>query len=75
MPLKDANLLGTEKDGTRSTIYCSYCYQDGVFTHPGMTLGEMRSHLQGLMKSMGMNTTQIGDALATLPQLKRWISV
>ncbi len=26
---------GTEADGTKSTVYCSYCYRDGSFTFTG----------------------------------------
>ncbi|WP_319578441.1 zinc ribbon domain-containing protein [uncultured Methanospirillum sp.] len=28
---------GTEKDGTPSTRYCTYCYQKGAFTEPELT--------------------------------------
>lgn len=31
MPLSD-DLLGTEKDGSKSADYCCYCYQNGAFT-------------------------------------------
>ena len=31
MPMTDEH-FGTEKDGSKSEDYCSYCYQDGEFT-------------------------------------------
>lgn len=31
MPMSDEH-FGTEKDGSKSEDYCSYCYQDGEFT-------------------------------------------
>lgn len=36
MPMKrDEKGGGTNADGSKSTEYCSFCYQNGVFTHPG----------------------------------------
>ena len=31
MPMSDEH-FGSEKDGSKSEDYCSYCYQDGEFT-------------------------------------------
>ena len=73
MPLDDAGLLGTEKDGSKSHVYCKFCYHDGGFTCPGMTLDEMRSHLQELMKSTDMTDEQVKQHLAGLSQLRRWL--
>lgn len=73
MPLDTAAIPGTEKDGTKSLVYCKYCYNNGVFTHPEMTLDEMRAHLQGLMKPSGMTEAQIKEVLEGLPGLTRWL--
>jgi len=36
MPLsKDPNRGGTEKDGSKNSTYCSYCYREGKFTYIG----------------------------------------
>lgn len=36
MPLKrDEQGGGTNADGSKSTEYCSLCYQNGAFLHPG----------------------------------------
>lgn len=41
MPLsKDTQRGGTEKDGTKSTKYCSYCYTNGEFKGGNVTLKE-----------------------------------
>ena len=41
MPLsKDTQGGGTEKDGTKSTKYCSYCYTNGEFKGGNVTLKE-----------------------------------
>ncbi len=39
MPMEES-LYGTEKDGTKSPDYCSYCYQNGAFTGE-MTMEQM----------------------------------
>lgn len=43
---------GTEKDGSRSSIYCVYCYKDGEFTRPDITLEEIASLGAGMMSEM-----------------------
>lgn len=41
MPLnKDKQGGGTEKNGTKSTKYCSYCYANGEFNGGNVTLKE-----------------------------------
>lgn len=37
MPLISDTDAGTEKDGRKSRIYCTHCYQNGMFTDPGLT--------------------------------------
>ena len=44
MPLRaDPKGGGTRADGSVSTDYCSYCYADGKFISPGMTVDDMRA--------------------------------
>ena len=40
MPMTEESLYGTERDGARSELYCTYCYQNGAFTQEG-TMEEM----------------------------------
>ena len=42
MPIDDAALRGSEKDGSVSNEYCKYCYQQGEFLEPNMSLNEMK---------------------------------
>ena len=37
---KDTQGGGTEKDGTKSTKYCSYCYENGAFIGGDVSLKE-----------------------------------
>ena len=44
MPLKkDPEGGGTNQDTSKSTMYCSYCYQGGTFTQPDFTAEEMQA--------------------------------
>ena len=72
MPLTDNNLLGTEKDGSKSHSYCKYCYRDGAFLNPGLTIDQMSSFMKWKMKEMKMDDALIDNAVKTLPFLMRW---
>ena len=72
MPLDKPELLGTEKDGSKSQEYCAYCYQNGAFINPDMTLPEMKTLVKEQMKKMKIDTGIIDRAVNSLPDLKRW---
>ena len=72
MPLSNPELLGTEKDGSKSNEYCIYCYQNGAFINPGMTLAEMKAVVQDQMEKRKIADSIITGALTMLPGLKRW---
>ncbi len=72
MPLNNPELLGTEKDGSKSREYCAYCYQHGEFLNPAMTLNEMKTLVKGKMTEMKIDNAVIDMAVSTLPNLKRW---
>lgn len=72
MPLDKPELLGTEKDGSKSKEYCSYCYQNGVFINPNISIGEMKSLVKEQMGKMKIDTNVINMAVNSLPYLKRW---
>lgn len=72
MPLDNQELQGTEKDGFKSNEYCKYCYQQGEFINPNMTLPEMTSLVINQMEEMNIDSKTIDMAVSTLPHLKRW---
>ena len=74
MPLDKPELSGTEKDGSKSQDYCTYCYQHGAFINPDMTLAEMRALVKTQMEKMKIDTAIINMAVSSLPGLKRWRS-
>jgi len=73
MPLEHPEDFGTAKGGARVTDYCRYCYVDGAFTNPTMTLPEMVDFCTGILVERGMPRTQAHAMMReSLPKLKRW---
>ncbi|MDB5275673.1 MAG: hypothetical protein JWR61_628 [Ferruginibacter sp.] len=72
MPLDNPDLQGTEKDGSKSNEYCKYCYQQGAFINPNMTLKDMTSLVITQMEKMNVDSKIIDMAVSSLPNLKRW---
>ncbi len=73
MPLSQDPLGGgTEVDGKLSTEYCSYCYVNGAFITPNLTLEEMVAWIEPIMEPMGLPPEVVAQTKAILPTLKRW---
>jgi hypothetical protein len=72
MPLDNPDLYGTEKDGSPSPEYCKYCYQNGQFTHPGITLDEMKERMAKMLSKEKLPEDILEAAISRLPHLKRW---
>ncbi len=72
MPIDNPEDRGTEKDGSKSDTYCKYCYKDGAFTDPGMTLQRMMEIAKAEMKKQHLPDHIIQQSMDMLPRLKRW---
>jgi hypothetical protein len=74
MPLEKPDLFGTNADGTRSAEYCAYCFQNGMFTEPTITLSQMIAKCVGIMTQRKiMPEHQAKELMSrTIPMLKRW---
>jgi len=75
MPLnKDPKNGGTEKDGSKSTMYCSLCYQDGDFFMKDEvdTAQKMQKMCIKMMKQNGMNGIFAWLFTRGIPRLERW---
>lgn len=72
MPLNKPEMMGTEKDGSTSREYCTYCYQKGAFVNPNMTLDEMKTVVKEQMEKRKIDSSIITMAVNSLPNLKRW---
>ncbi len=74
MPLsKDAQGGGTEKDGSKSALYCSNCYQKGVFVLPDITAEQMTQRVKGKMKEMHIPGFLANLMTRNIPTLARWV--
>ena len=72
MPVDNPADKGTEINGAKSDQYCKYCYQNGAFTTPDMTLEQMKDMVIIQMKKRNIPENIIQQALNVLPHLKRW---
>lgn len=73
MPLaKDKHGGGSERDGTKSAEYCSYCYQQGQFTEPNITVTQMRDKVQTIMSKKGLPKLLAKLLARQTSKLKRW---
>ncbi len=75
MPLSDTfNNYGTNADGSKNPLFCTFCFQKGNFTNPNQTLEEMiQSSIKNMTEDQGLEPDQ-ADKLArqVIPQLGRW---
>ena len=73
MPLKrDEHRGGTNANGSKSTMYCSKCYESGSFKNPNMTVDEMKTLVKGKLKEFGFPGFIAGMFTKGIPNLERW---
>ena len=73
MPLKrDEQVGGTNADGTKSTMYCSHCYQNGEFVLPDITVEQMQARVKEKIIEFGMPGFVAGFFTRKIPNLARW---
>ena len=74
MPLEKDEDFGTNSDGSKSEEYCNYCYLNGEFTNPNITLEEMIDLCSKAMEGYGIMPFEDAKKLSqqNLPKLKRW---
>lgn len=73
MPMKqDPAGGGSNANGTKSEKYCSYCYSEGKFTRPEITVNQMHEFV--VEKLVEMKYPKFLARLMTmqLPKLERW---
>jgi len=74
MPLEKAEFFGTNADGTKSALYCTYCYQNGKFTEPTITMNQMIEKCVTIMTQQKIMTEDQAKPFMTktIPMLNRW---
>ena len=63
---------GTNADGTRSTMYCSHCYQNGQFVLPDISVTEMQARVREKIVEFGMPSFLAAIFTSKIPKLARW---
>lgn len=75
MPLPEENVYGTEAGGAKTAEYCMYCYEEGAFKQPELTMEQMIEVCVPFMTEEGMPEAEARAILGRqLPTLKRWKS-
>lgn len=73
IPLDKAQ-FGTNEDGSQNDIYCEYCFQNGEFVAPDLTMDDMIDKVTEVMieklKIPGFQASMLSKMY--IPQLKRW---
>ena len=75
MPKKmDKGNGGTEKEGSKSEKYCSYCYENGEFRFSDEinTASKMQKMCIKMMRENGMNGVIAWIFTRGIPRLERW---
>lgn len=74
MPMETPEMFGTNADGSRSEEYCTYCFQNGAFTDPDVTMQEMIDTCVSFMVRDNIMPEAEAREMMTqyLPALKRW---
>lgn len=72
MPIDNPQDRGTEKNGSKSDLFCKYCYKDGALINPEMTIDEMKGIVSNQMHKMSLPEGIIQQSLKLLPSLQRW---
>ena len=76
MPLKrDEQGGGTNADGTKSTMYCSHCFQNGKFTLPDISVEQMKERVKQKLKEFGIPGFLSSFFTSGIPKLYRWHNV
>ena len=77
MPMgENDEMYGTESNGSKSVDYCKFCYENGAFIHPNVTLEETIKIVADMMvKDFGFSPEDaLEQCKAGIPNLKRWKS-
>ena len=75
MPMdQDPEKGGSNADGSKSTKFCSYCYDSGSFRDNFTKPDEMIRFVRGKLKEMGYGYLKRWFYTSHISQLERWRS-
>lgn len=64
--------FGTNSDGSRNYEFCRFCFQDGKYLDPELTVDRMIGMSTEAMQRMKLSEELIEQAKMVIPTLKRW---
>lgn len=74
MPMGRPEDFGANDDGLKNNDYCHFCFKEGKFTEPNITLDKMINKVTDfLVQLRHMPEVEAGQlAQSFIPKLKRW---
>ena len=74
MPMGKTEDFGKNADGSPCDDYFHFCFHNGAFTEPNISMEQMTDKVAGfLVTKMNMSEAQAkGMAKGNIPNLKRW---
>lgn len=69
---KDPQLGGSNADGSKSNMYCSYCFENGSFVNPGLTAADMQAYAAKKLQQYGIPVMLANLLTKGIPDLERW---
>ncbi|MEM2900300.1 MAG: zinc ribbon domain-containing protein [Thermoplasmata archaeon] len=72
MPMETPETFGSNADGSTNKECCCYCYKNGKYTEPDITMEEMINKCMCIMKKMRIPESEIKQTKRLIPMLKRW---
>lgn len=73
MPMDKPGDFGTGTEGSRNNDYCHFCFKDGRFTEPHISMEQMIDKIAGMAPMMRMTEAKAREMAKTfIPRLKRW---
>lgn len=74
MPLGKPEDFGTDATGHRVNDYCHFCFANGAFTEPDISVQAMIDRCVGIMAKQSIMPLAQARTLMTevIPKLKRW---
>jgi hypothetical protein len=76
-PLSDPGFRGTDKENARVESYCIFCFKDGTFTEPKLTMEQMGWRIHRVLVQQASIPAREAVSMidGILPKLKRWRQV
>ena len=73
MPLNKEENWGTNENNSKTKEYCKFCFLDGKFTNPDLTMEKVIEKSVELSTKLWMPEDKAREiANNTIPKLKRW---